>query len=68
MFISGYLLSKEFTKKKYVHGLIFGIITSILYLLLSLIFHKELTFNTFVYYIVITASSMLGSMLSNVQK
>ena len=45
MFISGYLLSKEFTKKKYIHGLIFGIITSILYLLLSLIFNKELTFN-----------------------
>lgn len=65
MFISGYLLSKEFTKKKYIHGLIFGIITSILYLLLSLIFNKELTFNTFIYYVVIIISSMLGSMFSS---
>ena len=66
MFISGYLLSKEFTKKKYIHGLIFGIITSILYLLLSLIFNKELTFNTFIYYFNTFLSSMLGSMISNV--
>ena len=49
MFISGYLLSKEFTKKKYIHGLIFGIITSILYLLLSLIFNKELNSSNIYY-------------------
>lgn len=65
MFISGYYLSKETLKKKYIHGLILGIITSILYLLLSLIFNKELTFNTFIYYLVITISSMLGSMFSS---
>lgn len=66
MFISGYLLSKEMQKRKYIHGLLLGLITSILYLLLSLIFHNELTFNTFIYYLVITLSSMLGSMISNV--
>ncbi len=66
VFISGYYLSKEMQKKKYLHGLLFGLITSILYLLLSLIFHNELTFNTFIYYLVITLSSMLGSMISNV--
>lgn len=67
MFISGYLISKEIQKKKYIHGLLFGIITSILYLLLSLIFHNELTFNTIIYYLVITISSMLGSMISSVK-
>jgi len=65
MFISGYLLSKEFIKKKYIHGLIFGIIMSGLYLLLSLIFRNKLTFNTIIYYLVITISSMLGSMFSS---
>ena len=62
MFISGYLLSKEFPKKKYIHGILLGTITTLLLLILSLILHSSLTFNTLIYYIVLIISSMLGSM------
>lgn len=67
MFISGIVLSRDFTKKKYIHGLIFGIVSSILFLILCLIFHKELSFNTLIYYLVIIVSSMLGSMFSSLK-
>ncbi len=67
MFISGIIISKDLTKKKYIHGLIFGLVSSLLFLLLSLIFHKELTLNSLIYYLVILISSMLGSMFSSLK-
>lgn len=68
MFISGFYLSKQINNKKYLNGLILGIITSLIFFILSLLFKKTYTINTLIYYLIIILSSMFGSMLNSVKQ
>lgn len=68
MFISGYLLSNTIAKKKYLHGLLFGLLLSILFFIISLFFKVSYSFNVLIYYIVLSLSSMIGSMFQSIKK
>lgn len=68
MLISGYILSNNITKKKYLHGLIFGIITTLILFIISIIYKPTYTYNTLIYYILLILSSMIGAMISTIKK
>ena len=68
MLISGYILASKVTSKKYLHGLLLGIITSLLFLFLSIFFKGTYNLNTVIYYLIIILSSTFGSMLNSVIK
>ena len=68
MLISGYILASKVSSKKYLHGLLLGIITSLLFLFLSIFFKSTYTLNTLIYYLIIILSSTFGSMLNSVIK
>ena len=67
MFTSGLSYTKNITKKKYLHGLLFGIITSLLFFLFSLLFKPNYQFNLLIYYLVLIISSTLGAMFSSLK-
>lgn len=67
MFTSGLYYTKNITKKKYLHGLLFGIITSLLFFLFSLLFKTNYQFNLLIYYLVLIISSTLGAMFSSLK-
>lgn len=67
MFISGLYYTKNITKKKYLHGLLYGTITCILLFLLSLLFKSNYQYNLVIYYLVLIISSTLGAMLSSLK-
>ena len=68
MLISGYILAGKVSSKKYLHGLLLGIITSLLFLFLSIFFKSTYNLNTLIYYLIIILSSTFGSMLNSVIK
>ncbi len=60
---SGIYLGNKVKSKGYLEGLKIGIGTIILFIILSLIFKLKLSFNSFIYYIIILVCSVLGSMI-----
>ncbi len=67
-FISGYILGKRVSKKSYLNGLILGIVTVLFMFLISLFFKEKYHLSTFIYYLILTLSSMFGSMISAAKK
>ena len=64
LFVSGVIIGKKSTKKGWIEGLKIGIIFSIISIIFSiLIFKSNFKFNTLLFYIIITTSSILGSMI-----
>lgn len=63
MIINGFILGKNSTKRGYIKGLILGLIISLIFFLLSLLFKNTYSLNTFIYYLVLITSSIIGSML-----
>lgn len=62
-FIFGILNGKTSAKKGYIEGIKMGLIIIALLFILNLIFYRTFNLSTFIYYIVILASSMFGSMI-----
>ena len=63
MLISGFILGKQTNKRGLVNGLILGFITSLLFFIISLIFKNTYQINTILYYMILTVSSIVGSVI-----
>ena len=63
IFIGAYQIGKVALKKGYLEGLKFGIIIILLFLLINLLFFKDLQLKNIIYYLIILISSTTGSML-----
>ncbi len=62
--IGGIYIGKKANSKGYLEGLKIGLITVILFFLLSyLTFNKEITIKNLIYYLVILTTSTIGSMV-----
>jgi putative membrane protein (TIGR04086 family) len=62
-FILGIINGKKASKKGYLEGLKLGSIIILILLIFNLIFIRKFSLNTFVYYLVIIASTTIGSMI-----
>lgn len=62
MIISGFFLGKKSNKNGYLKGIIFGLITILLFFIISLIFKNEYKISTIIYYTILVVSSTVGSM------
>ena len=62
MIISGFFLGKNLHKNGYLKGIIFGLITILLFFIISLIFKNEYKISTIIYYTILVVSSTVGSM------
>lgn len=63
MFVLGLILGKKSESKGYLQGLLLSVITILMLVILSLIFKFPLNINTLIYYIILTITTILGSML-----
>lgn len=63
-FISGFILGRNINDKGYLKGLIYGVSLSVIMFLLSLILMSEHSFYNIIYYLIIIASTTLGTMIS----
>lgn len=64
LFIGGIMMGKSSLKKGWLEGLKLGLVFSILFFILSILFFKyTFHFNNLLYYIIIITSSILGSMV-----
>ena len=59
----GIYLGNKVTNKGYLEGLKIGLVIILLFIVFSLIFKLKLGTNSFIYYIMILASSIIGSMI-----
>lgn len=60
IFLIGTLNGKRLTNKAYMKGILFGCTIVSILSLINLIFIREFTFNTFIYYLVIVISSTIS--------
>lgn len=56
-------IGKKTSKKGYLEGLKYGGIFVLIMLLLNLIFYREFSLYTFLYYVILLASPTIGSMI-----
>ena len=63
MLISGFILGNHIEEKGYLKGLIYGVSISLIMFILSLILLSEHSFYSLIYYLIITASTTLGTMI-----
>lgn len=63
MFIIGLILGKKSESKGYLQGLLLSVITILILVILSLILKFPLNINTLIYYVILTITTILGSML-----
>ena len=62
MIISGFFLGKKSNKNGYLKGIIFGLVTILLFFIISLIFKNDYKISTIIYYVILIVSSTVGSM------
>ncbi len=63
MFIIGFLTGKKSLKKGYLNGLFISIICIFILVLISIICRYKLNINSLIYYVILTISTILGSMI-----
>ena len=64
MFIGGLYIGKKSLNKGYLEGIKVGIISIIIFFIISYLgFDKGISFDNIIYYIIILASSILGSII-----
>ena len=63
LLITGYLIGIHTVKKGFINGLIVGLCFVIFILLLSLIFKSPINTSSFIYYLILIISSILGSII-----
>ena len=63
MFIIGLILGKKTDKNGYLNGLLLSVITILVLVITSIIFKFSLNINSLIYYIILTISTVFGSML-----
>ena len=63
MLISGFILGRNIEEKGYLKGFMYGAIMSLIMFILSLILLSEHSFYNIIYYIFLTASTTLGTMI-----
>lgn len=68
LFSGAYIFGKKATKRGWLEGLKFGLITLILLFILNFIFYKAFTLKNFIYYLILLLSSILGSMFGILKK
>lgn len=61
--ITGFLSGRKTEKNGYLNGIILGVILSLIMFILSLIFKNKYQIDTLIYYLIIIASSTIGSMI-----
>lgn len=61
--ISGFFVGRKSTKKGYINGLSFGIMLSLVMFIFSLFFRSKYGLDTLIYFLIIIASSTVGSMI-----
>lgn len=62
MFIIGYITGKKSESKGYLNGLLLSVITILILVLTSLIFKFQLNINSLIYYVILTITTVFGSM------
>lgn len=68
LFISGYVLAKLVNKKILMHAVVYSGLLVFIFLLLSLITKATININTLLYYLILSLSTILGSMLYTLKK
>ncbi len=63
MFIIGLILGRKTDKNGYLNGLLLSIITILILVITSLICRFDLNINSLIYYIILTISTVFGSMI-----
>lgn len=63
-FVSGFLLGRSINDKGYLKGLLYGIIISLIMFILSFILMSNHSIYNIIYYLIIIASTTLGTMFS----
>ncbi len=63
VFVGGIIMGKNSIKKGWLNGLKIGIVTTLLLLLITIISKTEISFKTFIYYLILLADIMFGSMV-----
>jgi len=61
--IHGILKGKKASKKGFIEGLKYGFILILILFILNLIFYRQFNLYIFLYYIILIASSTIGSMI-----
>lgn len=60
IFVGSYNLGNNSKEKGYLNGIYFGIIISILFIILSLLFKENISISSFIYYLIIVITSSIG--------
>lgn len=68
LLILGFKIGKRTRKKGFIEGILYGIIILILTFLLSILFDNTMEIKNVLYYLIIIASSMLGSMFGKTKQ
>ena len=63
MFIMGLIVGKRVEKNGYLNGILLSIVSIIILLFISFIFHYKLNINTLMYYSILIISTVFGSMI-----
>lgn len=62
--VGSFILGKKSDNKGYLEGIKFGLITTILFFIISfLAFSQKLTISSFIYYLILVITSSIGAML-----
>ena len=62
-FVSGLYLGNKTNKKGFLEGIKIGLSTILLFIILSLIFKAKFSITSLIYYFILLASSIIGSMI-----
>ena len=65
--IGGYKMALKGSKKGYIDGLYFSLITIFILFILNIIFIHNFSFKNIYFYIILIVSSMIGGMISNIK-
>lgn len=63
VFIGSFILGRSICRKGYLEGIKYGFLISLIFLLLSLIFKIKIDFSNLLYYLILIASSIFGSII-----
>lgn len=61
--VAGFISGRKTEKNGYLNGIVLGIILSLIMFIFSLIFKNTYKLDTLIYYLIIIASSTIGSMI-----
>lgn len=60
IFVGSYSTGYNSNKKGYLNGFVFGIFISLIFIILSLLFKADLSVSSFIYYLIIVITSLVG--------